>query len=258
MDTIKKIHYAPKYFSNPRHPITITVIGCGGTGSIILPRLARMDSVLVAMNHPGLYVTAIDGDIVEKHNLGRQNFTHTDLGQNKAVAMIEKINEAFGLDWNAKPSFAKPDTAWNTNIVITAVDNAKFRNELAKTNVVSGNDYQKPYYWIDCGNGRDFGQVVLGTFQAIDQPKSQYETIQTLRNVVDIYGDLEKYDNTETQGIEGCSVAESLNKQDLFINDDIALQAMKMLWHLLRNYNVEANGAVVNQSSFQQRPMPLQ
>lgn len=39
---MKKIHFTDRYLLNPRHPVTVFVIGAGGTGSQVITNLARM------------------------------------------------------------------------------------------------------------------------------------------------------------------------------------------------------------------------
>ena len=246
------IHYAPTYFIEPVHPITVALIGCGGTGSLVAPRLARLDYVLKELGLPGLYMTVYDGDIVEKNNVGRQNFNKNDIGDYKAANIVEKINLSYGLDWDCRNEYVQDIP--QANIIISCVDNVKFRNIVHKkfrTKHSGGrSDYNTNYYWLDCGNGKDFGQVVLGTFADIKQPqKSIYDCQGSLPTVIDIYGKLSQYDTKEAQGIDGCSMAESLAKQDVFINDEIAIQAVKIVQQLVRNYRISYHGAVVNQAT---------
>jgi PRTRC genetic system ThiF family protein len=248
----QNIHYVPSYFINPTHPITIAVIGVGGTGSLVIPRLARLHYVLKELGMPGLYVTAFDGDIVEQNNVGRQNFNKNDIGDYKAFNIIEKVNMAYGLDWNAKNEYV--DNIPSANIIITCVDKIELRQFFHKTFnndwIIDYSDYNKKFYWLDCGNGKDFGQVILSTIENIEQPKqSIYKTKKTLPSIIDIYGELSQYDTTESQGIEGCSMAESLAKQDVFINDEIAIQAVKLIQQLVRNFRIFYHGAVVNQAT---------
>lgn len=263
MEDTKTVHFADKYFFNPTHPITVALIGCGGTGSLILARLARLDQAFRQLNHPGLQVTAYDGDIVESHNVGRQNFTNNDVNQNKAICLIEKINFAFGLQWNAVNGFVKSEIP-KDNIIITAVDNSKFRmhihnyfKKLSRQKQFDKDEhieFLKRFYWLDTGNGKDFGQVVLSTIGKIEQPKkSQFKTQDKLPSVVDKFGNLNKYDNEEDQGIESCSFYESIQKQDLFINDAVSVQAVNILWKLLRDLHISYHGVIINQETLQQR-----
>lgn len=56
---MKKIHYTDRYLLNPHHPVTVFVIGAGGTGSQVATNLARMSIALQALGHPGLHVTVL-------------------------------------------------------------------------------------------------------------------------------------------------------------------------------------------------------
>lgn len=256
----KPIHYAPNYFMRLTHPLTISLIGCGGTGSLIATRLARMDQALRQLEHPGIHLTVYDGDVIETHNIGRQNFMPGDVGQYKANCLIEKINFAYGLQWDAVNQYV--DNVPLANIIITAVDNAGYRMKLDKT-IKQGlafnpADYLKAWYWLDAGNGKDFGQVILSTINVDkDERKSRYKVINELPSVVDIFGNLKKHDSKKKQGIAGCSIAESLQEQDLFINDAISVQAVNLLWKLIREYNISYHGVIINQATLQQRGIAI-
>lgn len=89
---MKKIHYTDRYLLNPHHPVTVFVIGAGGTGSQVATNLARMSIALQALGHPGLHVTVFDPDTVTEANIGRQLFSESELGLNKAVALVTRIN----------------------------------------------------------------------------------------------------------------------------------------------------------------------
>lgn len=262
---MKSIHLTPKYFKNPTHKITICVIGCGGTGSSLLPRLALLNQTLLQLGHVGIDLVCFDDDSVEEHNIGRQRFTKQDLGKNKAMQLISKINLAYGFDWRffKRKLELDNDEVPKYNIVITCVDTVDVRMKIDKGAKIERygffNDYSRPYYWIDCGNGKDFGQVVLGTLNEIEQPiVNNYKTHSTLKNVVDIYGDLSAYESEDTQGIESCSVFDSLLKQDLFINDEIALNAAKIVHKLLTQQYIKITGYIVNQDIGKTQAMKLE
>ena len=38
---MKRVHYIDNYLINPQHPVTVNLIGAGGTGSQVLTCLAR-------------------------------------------------------------------------------------------------------------------------------------------------------------------------------------------------------------------------
>lgn len=55
---MKKIHYTDRYLLNPHHPVTVFVIGAGGTGSQVATNLARMSIALAGTRTSG---PALDG-----------------------------------------------------------------------------------------------------------------------------------------------------------------------------------------------------
>ena len=74
-------------------PVSVLIIGAGGTGGYIIPHLYR---IAYATKRKYRIVIA-DGDIVEKKNLIRQNFSNYDVGSNKAEAMAERYSDVFGI-----------------------------------------------------------------------------------------------------------------------------------------------------------------
>ena len=96
-----KLHFTDNYIINPRHPITVNLIGAGGTGSQMLQSLARIDYALYKLGHPGLNVRVFDNDIVTEANIGRQLFSPNDVGLNKADVLVTRINTFFGVNWES-------------------------------------------------------------------------------------------------------------------------------------------------------------
>ena len=100
---MKRVHYIDNYLINPQHPVTVNLIGAGGTGSQVLTCLARLDTALRGLGHPGLFITVYDSDIVTEANIGRQLFSPSDIGLNKAQCLVTRMNNFFGNDWKAVP-----------------------------------------------------------------------------------------------------------------------------------------------------------
>src|SRR5690606_13656720 len=69
-----KVHFTDNYLLNPTNPITVNVIGAGGTGSKVLTALMEINESLIALGHAGLQVRLWDDDIITTANLGRQRF----------------------------------------------------------------------------------------------------------------------------------------------------------------------------------------
>ena len=51
---MKRVHYIDNYLIDPQHPVTVNLIGAGGTGSQVLTCLARLHGALGGARHPGL------------------------------------------------------------------------------------------------------------------------------------------------------------------------------------------------------------
>ena len=138
---MKRVHYTDSYLLNPQHPVTVNLIGGGGTGSQVLTNLARLDVTLRALGHPGLFVTLYDPDIVTEANIGRQLFGYSDLGLNKANCLITRINNFFGNDWKAMPALYPSNMKdvrqeHLANITITCTDNIKSRIDHCHSTII--------------------------------------------------------------------------------------------------------------------------
>lgn len=262
---MKRVHYIDNYLLNPQHPVTVNLIGVGGTGSQVLTNLARLDVTLRALNHPGLFVTVYDPDVVTESNIGRQLFSVSDLGLNKAQCLVTRLNHFFGNDWQAVPKIypsnvhAAKDKE-NSNITITCTDNIKSRLDMWKIlKAVPDNDYRDyktPLYWLDFGNTQTSGQVVLGTVpEKIKQPKSQqYKTVGSLK-VITRYVRYARV--RETDSGPSCSLAEALEKQDLFINSTLAQLGCNLLWKMFRHGMIEHQGLYLNLATMKVNPVSV-
>ena len=260
---MKRVHYIDNYLLNPQHPVTVNLIGAGGTGSQVLTCLARLDVTLRALGHPGLFVTLYDPDIVTDANIGRQLFGSSDLGLNKAQCLITRVNNFFGNDWKAVPDIfptvlkdARRDDM--ANITVTCTDNIKSRldlwNVLKAVPASNYRDYETPLYWMDFGNTQSMGQVVLGTIpKNINQPASElYKTVDSLKVITRFV----KYARVkEADSGPSCSLAEALEKQDLFINSTLAQLGCNILWKMFRNGMLEYHGLFLNLETMKVNPM---
>lgn len=253
---MKKRHFTDNYIIDPTHPVTVTMIGCGGTGSQVLSALAKMNYALLQLDHPGLLVTAYDCDVVTSANIGRQLFCESDIGLNKATVLISRLNRFFGTTWIDMPCEYNDRLA---NIIVTCVDNVKTRIEISeylnKMGKSRWNPYMAPYYWLDFGNTQTSGQVVLGSVIDIEQPKSKkFQTVAKLPLVTDRF-DLSGV-NEKDSG-PSCSLAEALNKQDLFINSTLANLGCNLLWKLFREFGVDYAGLYLNLLTMNVNPIKL-
>lgn len=272
-------HTVHKYLLSPQHAITVNLIGCGGTGSQMLSKLGQIDHALRAGglgmgHHPGLFVRVFDGDVVEPVNIGRQGFFPAEVGANKAVALVSRVNRAFGTAWQAVPfnfdgqlmeKLARTKSVLRSeqslryaNITITCVDSAKARIRIGKmlSEGQVSHAQNKRYYWLDLGNARHTGQVVLGTVNNIPQPRNSKQSVKRLPTILKMFPNLKKYDTEEIQG-GACSLAESLQNQDLCVNSMMAEWGKKILWNLFKQMRISSHGVFVNLESMTVNPIPI-
>ena len=251
---MKHVHYVNEYLLNPYHPVTVSLIGCGGTGSQVLTSLGRISYALQQLGHPGLQVTVYDGDIVTEANCGRQLFSVQEIGHNKAEVLTTKVNMFFGTRWTCVPKMYG-NRSKRANITISCVDTVKARMVIASRlkSKDANYDYDKPMYWMDFGNMADRGQVVLGTVgKEYKQPKEN--GIAGLRTVAE-YFDL-KGVNDDDSG-PSCSLAAALRKQDLFINSTLAQVGCALLWKMFKGV-IDTQGAFVNLDTMKVNPIKIE
>ncbi len=158
-------------FRIPVQPLTITLVGCGGTGSHLAQTLARLARHIRESGGPPLDLTFMDGDTVEPKNVGRQLFAPSEVGRNKAQVLAARFSAVFGLSISAVPQMATTMQQFFTprcddrayRIVVGAVDGAAGRQVIADALECS-----HMHLWLDCGNHEHDGQVVLGTATAVE------------------------------------------------------------------------------------------
>lgn len=235
-------HYIDQSLLSGQHRVEVVLVGVGGTGSHVLTGLAKIHHSLVAFDHPGLHVAVYDDDIVSEANVGRQVFGLADVGQAKASVLTSRINGYFGLDWDAYPEQypheGDMDGGRRTkDVLITCVDTGKARRTI---NNFEKSQHNPSIYWLDFGNSRTTGQVILGTFHPVSQPKMQNMGISYLPTIFDLYPDLERADVEDNT--PSCSLRESLRAQDLFVNSFIADLGCNLLWNFLKNSFIEIHG----------------
>lgn len=145
--------------------VQIVVVGVGGTGSAVAIDLARLAHHCQEKGLPVL-IQLIDGDKVEPKNVGRQQFSPYEVGENKATSMARRLNLWLGLDVTGTPKMLTEKTRLIFNdgsmkplrIIVGAVDNHKARRAIAK------HAQQSKAWWVDTGNGEFKGQVLIGNY----------------------------------------------------------------------------------------------
>jgi len=220
----------PFAWSGNSTPLRVLVIGAGGNGAEFIDGLTRLDQGLKAIGGSGLQVTVIDDDQVSESNVVRQRFWPSDVGTNKAVALVNRFNLMMGTAWQAAPMrYTGQTLRTEFDLVVTAVDNRAARNALQ---TAANNDL----FWLDMGCDRDKGQVVFGK---IGHDTLNDEWPNTLAHFPDMA-------NKAEVDVPSCSAADSLARQDLMINPMVANQAINMLWKAFRSGRFDYNGVILD------------
>lgn len=223
---------------DPFAPIHVAVVGAGGTGSHLVTLLTEVHKGIIALGGRGLTVTVYDHDEVSYTNTIRQNYGAQEIGRNKAVTLVTRVNLACSLPWRAEPRrFTAQDLTMSgrpaPQVVFTCVDSNAARREIGKAFLSS-----RAHYWIDTGNTRTTGQVLLAQPIRKGEPRLPAPTEE--------YAELLATDEEDTPS---CSALESLTRQDLMINREVAVRAAGMLWRLLSRGYVTHRGVILNAES---------
>lgn len=164
MTTLLQLPVALNDYQQSFCSIRIIVVGCGGTGGYLVPHLARL---LSQHQDRTIRLTLLDGDIVERKNLQRQNFITADLGKPKAQVLAERYSAALGIsiahvnsylkDVSVLEDLSDPYHDIGSTVVIGCVDNHRTRQIIAQW-------FRRHIgrFWIDAGNEEMHGQVVCG------------------------------------------------------------------------------------------------
>ena len=212
-----------------------------------------MNYTLKALGHPGLYMHVFDPDTVSESNVGRQLYSPSDIGKNKATLLTTRLNLFFGTKWVSYPTRLGNPIPGNgrgfVSLIITAIDSAQGRIEI--------NRALKNWkiYWLDTGNTMDTGQVILGTKDTFDQHRKK-GTINYLPTVTQLYPELKKEGAKAYQG-PSCSIADALQRQDLFINQQVATSALNLLWTMFRKGVIDYHGVFIDLKKATTRPIPI-
>lgn len=178
------ISYLPTFI-----PTKILIIGCGGTGSRLVPLLAQFVKACPWVHDPEM--TLVDDDVVEDKNLLRQNFISTDVGKYKAEVLAQRYSRAFNMKITASkervvaapynvnrligrsvPGYTPPtqeqaeifNRHTKNSIVILCVDSPEARRDIISNMGRSASSGGSTVLVLDSGNENDFGQVSVSTW----------------------------------------------------------------------------------------------
>ena len=152
-----------------RQFLKVCVVGCGGTGGFVAEGLCRIltDNIMLLL---------VDHDHVEEHNLVRQNFYKNELGMLKSEALAQRLSAKFS---RRIAYITTPISMLELmpEIIIGCVDNGLARRDIADKVIkrYASLDNAPHGWWVDAGNGRNFGQVLIGNCPS-EHIKKSFET----------------------------------------------------------------------------------
>ena len=254
--------------------IDILVVGCGGTGSHVASSLARMlYDFRTRNNRTTVDLTLVDHDLVEEGNVGRQLFSHVEIGRNKAVTLAQRLNGWLGLDIAAVP-FSVPD-AWmvanldqkvsermgkgrSAVILVGCVDNPTARKHIAQK-MYSLGIFEDTWY-IDAGNDYQTGQVLIGNMPNRRKGKVNISGMGLVNNLPAPFvqmPDLLDEDSTNTE-LPGCTLATVTGEQSLFINQYVSSAVTKLVYDMLYLSELHQMGMWINSGeTYQVNSIPI-
>jgi len=238
-----------------RQAVRVLIVGAGGTGSAIAMGLPYLDQAMRVWGHShGLHVVMMDADTVTETNCVRQPFSVSDIGQNKATVLINRINLFWGTNWAAVPHRFREgslERGWDRppDLVVGCVDTRAARKAIA---AALARRSSNACYWLDLGNNAASGQYILG------QPLNGRNRRKTdrLRTVSELYPEIVDADAGEDP-LPSCSAVEALDRQEPFINQALAASALAMLAQLFRYGKLSHHGAFFNARTGQMRALPV-
>ena len=138
-------------FATHRFVFAVTVVGCGGTGGFAAEGICRLLP-------PHATLVLVDHDRVEERNLGRQNFAREELGRFKSEALAERLARRYGrpVAYTVLPAAM---AEFRQGLAIGCVDNGPARRDIAQR---VGAPAYPDLWWVDAGNGENYGQVLIG------------------------------------------------------------------------------------------------
>ena len=168
---------------------------------------------------------------------------------------MRRFNCALGLEIHAVPEAVSGEKHFQShgNLVIGAVDNHLARRELAQIHGV----------WLDCGNHRASGQVVVGNtrdrdlaLRSLDGSDGKYAY---LPNAALLFPALLEPEAVSDTVVEPLSCADLVlqGDQHLLVNDWMACAAASYLYALLRRQPVTTFATFVSLDGLSVRSLPI-
>ncbi|MGK7953131.1 MAG: ThiF family adenylyltransferase [Xenococcaceae cyanobacterium] len=227
--------------------IEFYLVGCGGTGSWLVPSICRIARTLERQSKTTTLIL-IDADLVEQKNVLRQNFCDAEIGLNKAQTLALRYSLSWGIQIEALPDSFNPDIIARDyyhrdnklKIIIGCVDNALARQSI--TRAISQyqswqtRDIPTELWWLDCGNHANSGQILIGSHLSTELDAYQFHQLGCIKLPAPCLQHpelLEPKPEELSESNISCAEIALLNTQSLAINQRIAAEAASYLVQLI-------------------------
>lgn len=244
----------------PYKSVEFWLVGAGGSGSFMAMNLARLAFELKTLGKQATIVI-VDPDCVEEGNIPRSNFCFAEIGSNKAETLAARVSRAWGIevgfikegfrpallqnktdDWSLQTSNSNKLT-----ILVGCVDNHQARLEMHESlKFYNEKSYDTAFprlWWIDGGNGRDSGQILIGNRlnekeicqSALNTPILSLLPAPSLQHPELLQPEGGKNTRSIRQTNERLTCAERirLGEQSLNVNQRVAVEMSEILSELL-------------------------
>lgn len=222
------------------------LVGAGGTGSFAAPAIARLVFELKQIQNKPVDMLIVDPDAVESGNIPRSNFCSAEIGRYKAQTLAERITLAWGMEieysceaFDAEKHLRRSMRDYRSlTVIVGCVDNHQARRDIH--NAIDefktyGSSDAPGIWWIDAGNGRTSGQVLLGSNTRRLKPQQHFAGTSICRSLPApslVHPDLlepETKATLKTNEALSCPDRIRLGEQSLNINQRVAVEVAEML-----------------------------
>ncbi|MBA2377969.1 MAG: ThiF family adenylyltransferase [Blastocatellia bacterium] len=223
------------------------IVGAGGTGSYVVPAIARLIYELKQQQHKPVEMLVIDPDVVENGNIPRSNFCAAEIGRFKAQTLAERITMAWGVETEYSCERFDPEKHLKRSsgdyrslpVIVGCVDNHLARRDMHRAIEEFrgyGTSDAPSLWWIDGGNGRSSGQVLLGSDTERMKPEQHFTGTSICRSLPApslVHPDLLVDEDAASQVTRlqdlSCPDRIRLGEQSLNINQRVAVEMSEML-----------------------------
>ena len=221
------------------------VVGAEGTGSFVVPAISRLIYELKQQQNKSAEMLIVDPDVVENGNIPRSNFCFAEIGRYKAQTLAERVSTAWGIETSYSCERFDPEKHLKSStsdyrsltIIVGCVDNYMARREMhrALDEFRSYGDASR-VWWVDGGNGKASGQVLLGSTTKPLKPEQYFTGTSICRALPSPslqHRDLLEPEKLEAKSDASCPERVRLGEQGLNINQRVAIEMVEILSSLL-------------------------